>query len=61
MGVKSKVIGHEWSCVLLAPGPSTIRNLRFEWRVADSATRSTEPTGRLFDLLELITPEIDLL
>jgi hypothetical protein len=27
---------------LLAPSPSTIRNLRFEWRVADSATRSTE-------------------
>ena len=36
---------------LHAPSPSTIRKVAFEWRVADSATRSTEPTGRFFDCL----------
>jgi len=45
---------------LLAQSPSTIRNMRFEWRVADSATGSTEPTGRFFDLRELIIRQIDL-
>ena len=43
-----------------APTLFIIRNLGFQWRDPDSRSRSTEPTGRLFDLLELITPRIDL-
>jgi hypothetical protein len=42
------------------PTLSTIRNLGFEWRDPDSGFRSTELTVRFFDLLELITPQIDL-
>ena len=39
---------------------SPVRNMGFEWRDTESGSRSTEPTGRFFDLLELITPQIDL-
>jgi len=48
--------------ILRAPTHSTmLSNLGLEGRVADLATRSTEPTGRCFDLLELITRQFDLL
>ena len=36
--------------ILRAPTLFTIINLGTEWRVADLATRATEPVGRFFDL-----------
>jgi len=45
---------------LRLPTLSTPRHMGFEWQVADLATRSTEPTGRFFDLLESITRQIAL-
>jgi hypothetical protein len=42
--------------LLLAPGPSTIRNPRFWGDVPDLATNVDRPTGRSLALHELITP-----
>ena len=54
------IIGGPGAHYVRAPTLSAIRNLGFEWRDPDSGSRSTEPTGRFFDLLELMTPRDDL-